>query len=62
MRLAAWAPTIPLTRIYHALLAAFARFLEGALPPVEDEPKDRLSEALAAFLTAYESPLLHPAI
>ena len=56
LSLSAWAPTQSRSQRSPAVLAAFARLLQRALPPVEDEPEGQLSAALVAFLAACESP------
>ena len=56
LSLRAWAPTIARARSCPTLLAAYARFLQRAVPLVGDEPKERLSEALAGFLAASQHP------
>ena len=55
MSLLAWTSVL-LRPQGHPILAAVERFLEKALPPIEEEPQGRLADALSAFLAKSEKP------
>jgi hypothetical protein len=53
MNLLAWTPVVPRHQ-RRVILGAVERILERFLPPIEDEPKGRLSDALAVLLSTIE--------